>query len=160
VLLVPVALGLVMRRKFGERFAAIAEKVGSLAGISVLVMLVLVSVFRNAAAFAHVSTAMYASAILLGVCGLVLGDLAARAARLPVPQRRAVALETGIQNSPLCFAILVTSFPESLQAKLLELPLLYALFVLLEATVLTFVYRALDARSAATLGAPAPEASA
>jgi hypothetical protein len=56
---------------------------------------------------------------------------------------------TGIQNSPLCFAILVTSFPEALQAKLLELPLLYALFVLLEATVLTFVYRAIDAREQA-----------
>jgi len=146
LLLVPVAIGMALRRRFGERFASVAEKVGSLAGIAVLVTLVIVSVTRNAAAFGRISSSMYAAAILLGVGGLVLGDLAARAAKLSTPQRRAVSLETGIQNSPLCFAILVTSFPAALQAELLELPLLYALFVLLEATVLTLVYRWLDAR--------------
>jgi BASS family bile acid:Na+ symporter len=146
VLLVPVALGIVLRRRFGERFARVAEKVGSLAGILVLVTLVLASVTRNAAAFTDVPAGHYVAAILLGVGGLVLGDLAARGARLSRPQRRAVSLETGIQNSPLCFAILVTSFPVAMQAKLLELPLLYALFVLLEATVLTLAYRTRDAR--------------
>jgi bile acid transporter len=158
VLLVPVALGLAMRRRFGERFAAVAEKIGSLAGILVLITLVLVSVLRNAAAFTRVAPTMYAAAILLGVCGLVFGDLAARWARLPVPQRRAVSFETGIQNSPLCFAILVTSFPAALQEKLLELPLLYALFVLLEATVLTLAYRALDQRGRPSPFAPEADA--
>lgn len=158
VLLVPVALGMALRSRFGERFAQVAEKVGSLAGITVLLALVLASVTRNAAALTHVSARTFAAAILLGVGGLVLGDLAARAARLPKAQRRAVSLETGIQNSPLCFAILITSFPASMQTELLELPLLYALFVLVEASVLTVVYRRLDAR---TLSAPtAPEATA
>lgn len=148
VLLLPVSLGLLMRRKFGERFAVVCEKIGSIAGILVLVTLLSASVLRNAAAFLKVTPQMYAAAILLGVGGLVLGDLAARAARLSLPQRRAVSLETGIQNSPLCFAILVTSFPQALQEKLLELPLLYALFIVLEASVLTVVYRWLDARAA------------
>jgi bile acid transporter len=160
VLLVPVALGMVLRRRFGERFARVAERVGSVAGISVLVTLVIVSAVRNRAAFANISGSMYAAAALLGLLGLVLGDLAARAAKLSTPQRRAVSLETGIQNSPLCFAILVTSFPEALQAKLLELPLLYALFVLLEATILTVVYRWLDRGLRARAGAAEPQTAA
>ena len=44
--------------------------------------------------FAYYARADDAASILLGVLGMVLGDLAARAFRLPVAQRRAVSLET------------------------------------------------------------------
>jgi bile acid transporter len=149
VLLVPVALAMALRRRFGERFARAAEKLGSLAGIVVLATLVAVSLVRNASLFATISPAMYAAAFLLGAMGMLLGDLAARAARLPVPQRRTVSFETGIQNSPLCFAILVMAFPGIEQLELLKLPLLYALFILIEATLVTLAYRTLDARARA-----------
>ena len=56
-------------------------------------------------------------------------------------QRRAVALETGIQNSPLAFAIIVTSFPDALHARVLWLPLAYALFILFTATLATLIFR-------------------
>jgi BASS family bile acid:Na+ symporter len=141
VLLVPVALGMWLRRKRGEVFAQRAEKVGGLAGLCVLVLLVGASLFRNASLFSTITPAMYAASVLLGVGGMVLGDLAARAFRLPVRQRRAVSLETGIQNSPLAFAIIATSFDGALEAEMLRLPLLYALFVLLEASLVTLVYR-------------------
>ena len=91
---------------------------------------------------------------VLGALGMLLGHVAARAFGLSGPQRRAVALETGIQNSPLCFAILVTTFPGESQVEMLKLPLLYALFVLVEASLVTLVCRVLDAR------AGAPEAGA
>jgi bile acid transporter len=141
LLLIPVALGMALRKRYGEGFAKGAEKAGSLSGLLVLVLLVASSVVRNADKFAQVTSAMYASAILLGVLGMVLGDLAARSARLSVPQRRAVSFETGIQNSPLAFAIIATSFSGELQAEMLKLPLLYALFVLLEASLVTLYYR-------------------
>jgi len=141
VLLLPVALGVWMRGRYGERFAQRAEKAGSLSGMLVLIMLVGVSVFRNAELFRTITPAMYAAAIGLGVCGMFLGDLAARVAKLPTPQRRAVSFETGIQNSPLAFAIIVTSFQPSVQTEMLKLPMLYALFVLIEASVVTLVVR-------------------
>ncbi|HEX5660350.1 MAG TPA: bile acid:sodium symporter [Polyangiales bacterium] len=141
VLLLPVALGITLRRKYGEGFAHKAEKVGSLAGLITLLLLVGISVFRNGAAFAHISAKMYAAAILLGSLGMLLGDLAARVAKLAEPQRRAVSFETGIQNSPLAFAVIATSFSGPLQAKMLELPMLYALFVLLEASLVTLLLR-------------------
>ncbi len=67
----------------------------------------------------------------------------ARGARagLPSPQRRAVAFETGIQNSPLALGILIASFPGEQQARMLWLPLLYALLVLISASVLTLGFR-------------------
>ncbi|MDB4973887.1 MAG: transporter [Myxococcaceae bacterium] len=141
VLLLPVALGVWLRRRRGERFAQRAEKAGSLAGVLVLVLLVGTSLVRNADLFKTITPAMYAAAMGLGVLGMLLGDLAARAAKLPEPQRRAVSFETGIQNSPLAFAIIATSFHGPVQAELLKLPMLYALFVLIEASLVTLYYR-------------------
>jgi bile acid transporter len=141
LLLIPVALGMALRSRYGEGFARRAEKTGSLAGVLVLVLLVVTSVLRNADLFATITPAMYAASILLGVLGMLLGDLAARTARLPIAQRRAVSFETGIQNSPLAFAIIATSFHGPVQAELLKLPLLYALFVLIEASLVTLYYR-------------------
>jgi bile acid transporter len=141
VLLIPVALGMWLRKKRGERFAQRAEKAGSLAGLSVLVLLVVLSVVRNAGLFRTVTPGMYAAAILLGVLGMVLGDLAGRVAKLPRQQRQAVSFETGIQNSPLAFAIIATSFSGAVQTEMLKLPMLYALFVLIEASLVTLYYR-------------------
>lgn len=86
---------------------------------------------------------------------MLLGSLVARLCGLPVAQRRTVAFETGIQNSPLCFAILLTAFPGQSQLDLLKLPMLYALFILIEASVVTAFYRSRDARSTAPEAAPA-----
>ena len=157
VLLLPVALGLWLRKRYGERFALRAEKAGSLAGVLMLVLLVSISLVRNADLFRTITPAMYAAAILLGVLGMVLGDLAARAAGLPRAQRQAVSFETGIQNSPLAFAIIATSFHGPVQTELLKLPMLYALFVLIEASLVTLFYRS---RFSAPRDVPAPEAAA
>jgi len=130
--------------------------VGSLAGLAVLVALVAISVVRNADVFKTLTAPMILAAALLGATGMLLGSLGARVSGLPTPQLRTVSFETGIQNSPLCFAILVTAFPGANQLELLKLPLLYALFVLLEAVIVTAAYRVLDARAAQPLS-PAPE---
>ena len=66
---------------------------------------------------------------------------ACRVAQRGGAQRRAVALETGIVKSPLAFAIILAAFPESEQVRLLWLPMLYALFVLMSASVATVVFR-------------------
>jgi BASS family bile acid:Na+ symporter len=147
VLLLPVAIAMGLRRRFGERFANVAERVGSAAGIVVLITLIALSVTRNAHVFKTVPLTTYLAAASLGITGMLLGSLVARAARLPVAQRRTVSFETGIQNSPLCFAILLMAFPTAPQLELLTLPLLYALFVLIEAAVVTLAYRWLDARN-------------
>jgi bile acid transporter len=149
VLLLPVAIAMGLRRRFGPRFASVAERAGSAAGIAVLISLITLSVTRNAHLFKTVQLSVYLAAALLGSAGMLLGGLVARACRLPVAQRRTVSFETGIQNSPLCFAVLLMAFPTAPQLELLTLPLLYALFVLIEAASVTVAYRWLDARSVA-----------
>jgi bile acid transporter len=148
VLLVPVALAMGLRRRFGLGFAARAERVGSLAGVVVLVALVGISVARNAHLFATISAAMYTAAFLLGACGMAFGATVSRLAGLTRAEQRTVAFETGVQNSPLCFALLVTAFPGENQLEMLKLPLLYALTVLVSAGLVTLLYRSLDARAA------------
>jgi bile acid transporter len=154
VLLLPVAIAMALRKRFGERFANVAERAGSTAGIVVLITLVFLSVTRNAHVFKTVPHATYLAAALLGITGMLLGSLVARACRLPLAQRRTVSFETGIQNSPLCFAILLMAFPNAPQLELLTLPLLYALFVLIEAACVTLAYRWLDVRSVSTHAEP------
>lgn len=147
VLLVPVGIAMALRRKFGVRFEKAAERIGSLAGILVLLTLIALTVTRNAHLFETVPLNVYLAAALLGSIGMLLGSLVARAARLPVAQRRTVSFETGIQNGPLCFAILLMAFPTATQLEILTLPLLYSLFVMIEAACVTVIYRTLDARA-------------
>jgi len=140
LVLVPVAIGMGIRAK-SERVAGTAERVGSYAGIGVLVLLVGSGVIHNHQLFIEIPLLGYVSAIGLGVIGMGLGYAAARLLGLGVPQRRAVALETGIQNSPLAFAIILASFPDELADQMLRLPLLYALFILMTASGVTFLFR-------------------
>ena len=148
LMLLPVSLGMWIRSR-SESAAARVERAGSLAGMGVLVMLVISGIVRNGHLFVRTSLSMYTAAIGLGVIGMGLGYLVARAAGLKEGSRRSVAFETGIQNSPLALAIIVASFPEEDQLAIMWLPLLYALFVLISASAVTVLLRVLDGRRAA-----------
>jgi bile acid transporter len=140
VMLAPLAIGMFVRaRRPGA--AAVLEKVGSLAGIGVLGLLIVTGLVRNGELLAQTTPAMYAAAIGLGIIGFGLGYLLATLMKVDRPGRRAVAFETGIQNSPLALGIILASFPAALHERMLWLPLLYALFVLLSASLLTLWWR-------------------
>jgi bile acid transporter len=148
VLLAPVALAMYLRTRLGEGFARIAEKVGSMSGLTLLAAIASITVLRNAHLFATISAPMYVAAIALGASGMLFGALVSRLFGLPTAARRTVSFETGVQNSPLCFALLALSFPnQGGELSILRLPLLYSLFVLIEASLATLLYRTLDARS-------------
>ena len=142
VMLVPVLIGMGVRAK-SERWAYRIEKTGSYAGILVLVVLIGSAVINNSDVFKELGISLYLCAGLLGLIGFVLGMAGAKLANLPLEKRRAVAFETSIQNSPLAFAIILASFPES-EERLLWVPMLYALLVLLNASVITLTLLKLD----------------
>lgn len=143
LVLLPVAIGMGIRAK-SEVAAKRAEKLGSWAGVAVLVVLIASSVWRNQSLFAQIPVAGYLAAFLLGVIGLLAGYVVSALLRLPEPQRRAVALETGIQNSPLAFAIVLSALPEEMQDEAIRLPMLYALFVLLSASAASRLFQVID----------------
>jgi bile acid transporter len=141
VMLVPLALGMLLRAR-APGAARRLEQVGGLAGIGVLLLLIGSALARNLDLLRATTLTMFAAAFGLGAFGFGLGWLGARAAGLAAPQRRAVAFETGIQNSPLALGILIASFPAAQQPRMLWLPLLYALLVLISASLLTLGFRA------------------
>lgn len=140
LVLLPVGVGIALRAKKPE-LAAKVERLGSLSGVVVLVLLIGTSLWNNYADLARIPAPGYLAAIGLGLLGMTLGYLVSRGLGMGVPQRRAVALETGIQNSPLAFAIILAAFPESEQVQVLWLPMLYALFVLISASLVTLIFR-------------------
>lgn len=140
LMLVPLALGMVLRSR-APRAAARAERLGSLSGLGVLLLLVVAGLVRSSGFLAQTTPAMVAAAFGLAALGFGLGYLGAAALRVAEPGRRAIAFETGIQNSPLALGIIVVSFPPALQDRMLWLPILYALFTLLSASLLTLWWR-------------------
>lgn len=140
VMLVPVGIGMAVRAR-SSRAARALERIGSYAGAFALVLLVASSLTRNGSLLFETSAAMYGAAIGLGSFGMGLGYFAARLAQLDLPQRRAVALETGIQNSPLAFAIILASFDSSRHMAILWIPLLYGLFILIVASLVSIYFR-------------------
>jgi len=133
LVLVPVAIGMFVRSR-SVVWAERVEKAGSWSGIGVLVLLIISGLVNNNAIFGLIPWGGYVGAISLGLIGMGLGYLAATLGGLAEAQRRAVALETGIQNSPLAIAIILASFPEASHAEMLRLPLLYALCILITST--------------------------
>ncbi len=140
VVLIPVMAGTAIRHR-SERAARITEKIGSLSGFAVLLLLIGSSVVRNAALFAELTAQMYIAAIGLGALGLALGYLVAWILKMPVDSQRAVSFETGIQNSPLAFAIIIASFPDASHQAILMQPMLYALCVLIVSSLVAVGYR-------------------
>lgn len=140
LMLVPMGIGMAVRHR-SPAAAARVERAGSVAGLAVLALLIGTGLVRNGHLLVESPPTVYAAALGLGVVGFGLGYLSARLGGLGPAARRAVAFETGIQNSPLALGILMTSFPAELHAQLLWLPLLYALFIILSSAALAAFLR-------------------
>jgi bile acid transporter len=141
LMLVPMVIGMLVRRRWPAA-APRVERLGSYAGLAVLALLIVTGLARNGHLLLESPPAIYIAALALGLLGFCLGHLSARLGGLSVAARRAVAFETGIQNSPLALGILVTSFPAAMHGQLLWLPLLYALFVIASSAAIAAYLRA------------------
>lgn len=140
VILLPVAVGMTIRAR-RPALAKTVERVGSLSGVGVLLLLIGSALVNQSATFAKIPVGGYIAAIGLGLVGTLLGYASAVAVGLSVPERRAVAFETGIQNSPLAIAVILATFPAVMQEQLLWMPLLYALSVLILSSLVAAALR-------------------
>ncbi len=138
--LVPVALGMVVRSR-SERWARRLERGGTVAGFAMLALVIGGSLARDAEQLLAIDPGVYVAATLLGPIGFVLGLLGARALGLASEQRRAVSLETGIQNAPLALGILLLSFDAPLQPELLPAPALYGVIVVPFSALAAWAFR-------------------
>lgn len=140
--LVPVIAGMYLRRR-SPGWARVAEDSAGFLGFAVILLLIAGWLPRNVDALLDTRFTALLAVVGLGVAGFTFGHLAAWAMGLAPRYRRTIALETGIQNSPLSFAIILLSFSEEVAQELLWLPILYAFFIVISASIWTLITRRL-----------------
>lgn len=139
--LIPVAGGIYLRLK-SERWAKNMEETGSALGIIVILFLILSWLPRNFEDLIQANVAILFTSIGLGLGGFLFGYWVSRGLGMTRRTCRTVALETGIQNGPLAFAIILFSFSDEHIANLILWPaLLYAFFIVNTSTLVTYFMR-------------------
>jgi BASS family bile acid:Na+ symporter len=141
VLLVPVVVGLVIR-KYSANIGAILELMGGFFGLFFIVFLMATWVPRNWVLLTSTNWQTYVVAIGLGLFGILIAYLIAKAIRVHPANARTIALETGIQNGPLAVAIILVTFRGNANIdQILLVPALYSLFIVIISTFVTFWFR-------------------
>jgi bile acid transporter len=141
LLLVPVVAGMWIRKK-SANVGAVLELLGGFVGLFFIVFLIATWVPRNWGLLSTTPWQTFGVAIGMGLVGILIAYVIARAIRLHPMNARTIALETGIQNGPLGIAIVLLSFSGNADIGLiLIIPALYSLFIVVVATFVTFWFR-------------------
>jgi len=141
VLLVPVVLGMLLRR-YSANVGAVMELMGGFFGLFFIVFLMATWVPRNWGLLTSTPWQTYVVALGLGLFGIVIAYVISRAIRLHPMNARTIALEAGIQNGPLAIAIVLLTFAGNPDIGLiLIVPALYSLFIVIVSTFVTLVFR-------------------
>jgi bile acid transporter len=141
ILLVPVAIAMMIRR-YNANVGAVMELMGGLFGVFVILFLIVTWVPRNWQLLMTTPWQIYFVAIFLGLFGISIAYLLAKAVRLHPMNARTVGLETGIQNGPLAIGIVLLTFRgHPMMDQILLIPVLYSLFIVIVATFVTFYFR-------------------
>ena len=143
LLLVPVAIGMVLR-KLNANVGAVTEFMGSLLAIFFILFLIVSWIPRNWEFLLTTTWATYFGSIVLGLFGFALGYGFSKLLRLHPRNARTVALETGIQNGPLAIAIIAFTFSGVEAQSVNAVPVLYSLFIVITSTMLTLWFRRIN----------------
>lgn len=107
IILIPVTIGMAVRRHAPERAAAL-EKAVSLFGGVVLLLLIVAIVYSVRDRFWALMGAAGPAAILLNLAGVGAGFLSAALAGLSGPDRLTIGIELGVKNTTIGMLVAVT----------------------------------------------------
>ncbi|MBK1879225.1 bile acid:sodium symporter family protein [Pelagicoccus mobilis] len=139
--LVPVAGGVFLRSR-SERWAKNMEETGAALGIIVILFLIVSWLPRNFEQLLNADIAILFTSIGLGLGGFLFGYWVSRGLGMNRRSSRTVSLETGIQNGPLAFAIILFTFKDdAIAAAILWPALLYSFFIVNTSTIVTYFMR-------------------
>nr|WP_284500698.1 bile acid:sodium symporter family protein [Microbulbifer sp. GX H0434] len=110
VLAVPMLLGMLVGARFPD-FVRRSERYFRSGSLLVFLLFVAVSFSKHWQTALQIAGSVLLLVIAHNALAFLIGNLSARAARLPLADRRAVTMEVGIQNSGLALAILFTFYP-------------------------------------------------
>lgn len=140
MVLIPVIGGMILLKKSPD-WAKVAEEIASFTGIVVIIFLLGSFIIRHSGLVILTPLSVIAGSILVGLIGMSFGYFFAWGIKLPARWRRTIALETGIQNGPLSFAIVLVSFAAPLNSQLLWLPIMYSAFIVVTSSIVTIFFR-------------------
>jgi len=145
LVLLPVAAGMILRAK-SRGWAKTAEDTAGFVAIIVILYLIGTAFVRHGALFLQTPWGVYLAAVCVGLLGFFFGFWVSRLFRLEPIFQRAISLETGIQNGPVAFAIILLSFSEPVQSQMLWLAILYSTFIVMTSSGITLWYRRIGAK--------------
>ena len=140
MVLVPVVMGMFLRKK-SPGWAKTAEDTAGFVGILVILYLLLTAFIRHTSLFIQTPVTVFIGAIGLGLAGFFFGYWFSRLMGVYPLFQRAISLETGIQNGPVSFAVILLSFTEPVQSQMLWLAILYSTFIVITSSVITLHFR-------------------
>lgn len=140
LVLVPVAGGMVLRR-FSPGWAKTAEDTAGFMAIIVILFLLGTLFIRHGDILIRTPWQLYAAAIGLGLAGFFFGYWVSRLFGVQPLFQRAISLETGIQNGPVSFAIILLSFSEPILSQMLWVAILYSAFIVMTSSFITLWLR-------------------
>lgn len=88
----------------------------------------------------HASWKPYIAGFTLPTCGIMTGYIVPKLLRMSNVYARTVAIETGIQNFPLCFGVMALSFSGDVLPKVLLIPLISGLAMVINCTAFVVLY--------------------
>ena len=112
VLGVPIMLGMFVGSRF-PRFAQASDKPMRVISLLVFLGFVVIAFHKNLSLLQVALVSAVPLVVLHNSMALSIGAVAAKLARLPADDRRAVTMEVGIQNSGLGLTLLFTFFPHA-----------------------------------------------
>jgi predicted Na+-dependent transporter len=140
LVLVPVGMGMFLRRR-SPGWAKTAEDTAGFMAIIVILYLLLTAFLRHGRLFIQTPVEVYIGAVGIGLTGFFFGYWFSRLLGMYPLFQRAISLETGIQNGPVAFAVILLSFQEPVQSQMLWLAILYSTFIVLSSSVITLYFR-------------------
>lgn len=141
LVLVPVGLGMILRR-VSPGWAKTAEDTAGFVAIIVILFLLGTAFIRHAGLFLQTPWQVYFAVIFVGLLGFFFGYWVSRLLGVQPLFQRAISLETGIQNGPVSFAIILLSFTEPvIQDQMIWLAILYSTFIVITSSFITLYLR-------------------
>ena len=140
MVITPVAIGFLVRLK-RPKAAALLEKLAQYCGLAVIFVMIIIWIPRVVGGLDIDSLPKYISVVGLNLGGIFAGFLISKCFGLSTKASRAVMFETGIQNAPLAFAIVLLSFPDDKSALIGEVPLLYGAVSVGVGILFTIIFR-------------------
>lgn len=138
--LFPVFVGMWAKAK-NEKLASILAQLGNIFGVLIIIAMMIIWVPKFIGQVFETKITYLIPTVMMAYVGFILGYLSSYLLKLPSSQRRAISLETGMQNAPIAFAIILLSFPSGQAEKIMWLPILYGTLGMLNGLVAALFFR-------------------